>query len=110
MTKLLLIIDLQKGWRHKTATEAAMLQTVALCQKFTGDIIHCCFKNDPKSLFHTQLNWRRFVDARDTDQIPEIADLNLPQYWRGTYSCVNQEYCLSSSNTITSILPEFLPT
>ena len=88
---LLLVIDLQKGWRHKTATEAAMLRTVELCKRFKGDIIHCCFKNDPSSLFHTQLNWRRFTGPADTDQIPEIAVLNLPLYWQSTYSRVNDE-------------------
>src|SRR5687767_9483795 len=91
MNSLLIVIDLQKGWRHKTATEAAMLRTVELCKRFTGDIIHCCFKNDPASLFHTQLGWSRFVEPSDTDQIPEAAELNLPQLWRGTYSCVNEE-------------------
>jgi nicotinamidase-related amidase len=87
---LLLVIDLQKGWRHKTATEAAMLRTVALCKKFTGDIIHCCFKNDPESLFHKQLHWNRFMEPSDTDQIPEIAVFDLPLYWRSTYSCVDE--------------------
>jgi len=91
MRSLLLVIDLQKGWRHKTATEPAMLKAVELCKKFKGDVIHCCFKNDPASLFHTQLHWERFVDAEDTDQIPEAVPLKLPIYWRSTYSCVNQE-------------------
>ena len=88
---LLLVIDLQKGWRHKTATETAMLATVELCQKFKGDIIHCCFRNNPASLFHSQLNWHRFTEASDTDQIPEIVPLNLPVYWRETYSCLTDE-------------------
>lgn len=91
MKQLLLIIDLQKGWRHKTATEAAMLRTVALAREFPGDAIHCCFRNDPDSLFHTQLHWSRFTDNSDTDQIAEIAALNLPQYWRETYSCLTDE-------------------
>jgi nicotinamidase-related amidase len=91
MRSLLLIIDLQKGWRHKTATEAAMLQTVKLCKQFNGDAIHCCFKNDPASLFHKQLKWYRFMDPYDTDEIPEIAALTLPRYWRQTYSCLTPE-------------------
>lgn len=91
MKPLLLIIDLQAGWRHKTATEAAMLKTVQLASRFDGDVIHCCFRNDPQSLFHTQLGWRRFVEPEDTDQIPEIAALHLPVYWRTTYSCVTDE-------------------
>lgn len=68
-----------------------MLRAVELCKTFPGDVIHCCFKNDPNSLFHTQLNWKRFVDPADTDEIPEVAALNLPRYWRGTYSCINDE-------------------
>ena len=68
-----------------------MLRTVELCKNFDGDIIHCCFWNDPKTLFHNQLRWYRFVAAEDTDQIPEIEPLNLPRYWRNTYSCVNDE-------------------
>lgn len=88
--ELLIVIDLQKGWRH-SATEPAMLRAVELCKKFSGDIIHCCFKNDPGSLFHKQIRWSRFVKNTDTDQIPEVAPLNLPIYWRHTYSCLNDE-------------------
>ena len=79
MASLLILVDLQQGWRHKTATEPAMLRAVELCKKFQGDIIHCCFKNDPASLFHTQLHWDRFVKPEDTDQIPEAIGLNLRQ-------------------------------
>jgi len=91
MSKLLVVIDLQQGWRHKAATEAAMLKTVELCKQFDGEIIHCCFRNDPKSLFTTQLGWRRFYAASDTDPIPEIAKLELPIYWASTYSRLNHE-------------------
>lgn len=91
MKKLLIVIDLQKGWRHKTATEEVFKDCVELCKKFDGDIIHCRFKNDPKSLFHTQLHWTRFVDPEDTDEIPEIAELKLKTFWRSTYSCITDE-------------------
>lgn len=91
MKSLLIVIDLQKGWRHKTATEPAMLKTIELCKQFSGDIIHCCFRNDKKSLFYKQLGWRRFFDSTDTDQIPEVTPLNLPIKWRSTYSCVTEE-------------------
>lgn len=91
MKKLLLVIDMQQGWRHRIATEGVMQRTVELCKNFEGDIIHCCFRNDPDSLFHSQLHWKRFIEAPDTDQIAEIAPLNLPVYWRTTYSCVTPE-------------------
>lgn len=91
MRSLLIVIDLQKGWRHKTETEAVMLRTVELCKQFDGDVIHCCFKNNPTGPFHSQLGWKRFAQPSDTDQIPEIASLDLPQYWRSTYSCVNDQ-------------------
>jgi len=89
--RLLIVIDLQKGWRHKTATEAAMLRTVNLCKQFAGDIVHCRFRNDPKSLFHSELHWYEFTGAPDTDEIPEIAPLRLPTCWRSTYSCLTPE-------------------
>lgn len=91
MKKLLIVIDLQKGWRHKTATEAAMMNAVELCEKFKGDVVHCRFKNDPKSLFHKTLHWTRFVDPEDTDEIPEVSKLGLRTYWRTTYSCITDE-------------------
>lgn len=91
MKKLLIVIDLQKGWRHKTATEEVFLRCVELCKKFEGDIVHCRFKNDPESLFHKTLNWKRFVGVEDTDEIPEVAGLELKTIWRTTYSCVNEE-------------------
>lgn len=89
--RLLLIIDLQKGWRHKTATEVTMQKTIELAKQFNGQVIHCCFRNDPQSLFHTQIHWKRFVGSPDTDQIPEIVELGLPVYWRTTYSCLTDE-------------------
>jgi nicotinamidase-related amidase len=87
---LLLIIDLQKGWRHDS-TERAMLETVKLAKRFSGDIIHCRFINDENSLFYTSLRWDRFFTPDDTDEIPEIEKYRLPTYWRSTYSCVNEE-------------------
>ncbi len=91
MSTLLLVIDLQAGWRHKTATEQAMLDTVKLCKRFSSDVIHCCFRNNPTSLFYSQLRWHGFTTSPDTDQIPEIAALKLPVYWRETYSCLTPE-------------------
>ncbi|MGH7241276.1 MAG: isochorismatase family protein [Candidatus Saccharimonadales bacterium] len=91
MKPLLLIIDLQKGWRHETATEGAMLNTVKLAEEFDGDVIHCRFINDEDSLFYTSLRWDRFFMTDDTDEIPEIEALQLPTYWRSAYSCVNEE-------------------
>lgn len=87
-----MVIDLQTGWRHP-ATEAAMLSTVELCQHFEGDIIHCCFRNDPDSLFMRQLNWPRFMAPYEADcaEIPEIRALHLPIYWASTYSRLNDE-------------------
>lgn len=91
MKQLLLIIDLQEGWRHKSATEAAMLKTVEFSKTFDGDRIHCCFKNDPDSLFVTQLNWHRFMDDADTATVSELIDQQIPIYWRSTYSCLTHE-------------------
>ena len=91
MKRLLIVIDLQRGWRNKAATEEAMMNSVELCRKFKGDIVHCRFRNDPKSLFHAQLNWTRFTEDEDTAEIPEISALKLPTIWRTTYSCVNDE-------------------
>lgn len=90
MKQLLIVIDLQEGWRH-TTTEPAMLRAVELCKAFQGDIIHCCFRNDPDSLFHTQLGWQRFTGPPDTDQIAEVIPLNLPIYWRSAYSRIDEQ-------------------
>lgn len=90
--KLLLVIDLQKGWRHPQATEPTFLRAIDFAKKFDGDVVHCCFRNDPASLFHTQIKWSRFVDPEDTDQIPEIEPLHLPIEWRTTYSCVTDSF------------------
>lgn len=68
-----------------------MLDTVTLCKQFKGDVIHCCFRNNAASLFYKQLRWDGFMKSPDVDQIPEIAKLNLPIYWRETYSCLTPE-------------------
>lgn len=91
MSALLLVIDLQKGWLHKTATTPTLIKAAKLCHDFDGDVIHCRFRNDPQSLFFSQLHWTRFSQPFDTDVIDEVADLHLPHYWRSNYSCVNDE-------------------
>lgn len=91
MRRLLILIDLQDGWRHRTASEKAMLRAVDCATSFPGDVIHCCFKNDRQSAFWQQLHWRRFFESKDTTQIPEITTQKLPVYWRSTYSCINEE-------------------
>lgn len=91
MKTLLLLIDLQQGWRHEQATEQVFLNTVELAKHFEGDVIHCCFKNDRQSSFVSQLGWNRFFKTTDTDQIPEITPLKLPIYWRSTYNCITDE-------------------
>lgn len=91
MKPLLIVIDIQKGWVHPTATAEVMTKCVELCSDFPGDVIHCCFKNTPGSIFETELNWTRFKERDDTDQMPEIASLQLPIYWRDTYSCLTEE-------------------
>lgn len=91
MNKLLIVIDLQKGWLHPIASTPAMLKASQLCKDFTGDVIHCCFRNDPETLFVKQLNWKHFLQPPEIDQMTEVQELGLPIYWRSTYSCVNDE-------------------
>jgi nicotinamidase-related amidase len=88
---MLLVIDLQQGWRHQTATEAVVQKVVRLCESYQGTIIHSCFRNEPSSLFHSQLNWTRMVEPPDIDPMDEIKNLTLPTYWRTTYSCLTAE-------------------
>jgi nicotinamidase-related amidase len=91
MKTLLILIDLQHGWRHKTATESTMQRCIELAQEFTGDKILSCFKHEPGGFIEKQLNWKRFENDRDTGLIPEAAKLRLPMYWRRTYNCITPE-------------------
>lgn len=90
MKSLLIVIDLQKGWRHKTATEQVMMNTVKLCKKFKGDVVHCRYRNNPENRIYKR-GWTRFTKPYDTDEIPEIAELKLRTFWQSTYSCVTDE-------------------
>lgn len=91
MKNLLILIDLQHGWRHKTATESVLLRCVDLAKEFTGDTILSCFRHTPGGFIEQQLNWKRFVDETDTALIPEAQSLRLPKYWRQTYNCITPE-------------------
>jgi nicotinamidase-related amidase len=91
MKSLLILIDLQHGWRHKTATEAVMLRCVELAQEFAGDKILACFKHEPGGFIEKELNWKRFEDEKDTELILEARGLRLPIYWRRTYNCITPE-------------------
>lgn len=59
MGKALLVIDMQKGFRHKPS-EAILDNIIKLVKGFDGKVIFTLFVDVPNSMFETELNWPKF--------------------------------------------------
>ena len=66
--KILLIVDLQKGFIKTTELERLSKRIVELSQSDQFDfVIATRFINSPKSPFVSILNWRKMTSSPDTD-------------------------------------------
>lgn len=71
MKNLLLVIDMQEGFRH-TASESIIPKIKKLLQDFDGDIIFACFKNERGSMFEKTLGWKKFQNKKDRRILAEL--------------------------------------
>ena len=72
MNKILLIIDMQEGFRKKES-EKIIPNIIELKKYFKEKIIFCNFVNKKNSQFEKQLNWKKFQTKKDQELFIELA-------------------------------------
>ncbi|MCK4884226.1 MAG: cysteine hydrolase [Candidatus Diapherotrites archaeon] len=75
MNKLLLIIDMQEGFRS-VESKSILPNILKLIEHFNSQknnkIVFSKFNNSLNSRFETQLNWTKFQSTNDTQQMTEL--------------------------------------
>lgn len=87
---LLLVIDMQEGFRSK-ATESITPNLLELLQVFPGKVVLSLFVNEKGSLFETELSWTDFQAADQQALLPEFQELDFPRFWHSGYTVLTPE-------------------
>ncbi|RLD55745.1 MAG: cysteine hydrolase [Bacteroidetes bacterium] len=90
MKKLLLIIDMQEGFRC-AESEAILPNLLKLKKSFKGKIVFSKFVNYENSLFEKQLNWSKFKRIEDQKIFSELHAANNIKLKHNTYTILNKE-------------------
>ena len=103
MKNLLLIIDMQEGFRH-TESETILPNLLKLKRSFDGKIVFSKFVNNKNSLFEKQLNWIEFQNDEDKKLFPELQTSDNIKLEHSTYTVLNKELKeFISKNKITKV-------
>ena len=103
MKNLLLIIDMQEGFRH-TESETILPNLLKLKRSFDGKIVFSKFVNNKNSLFEKQLNWIEFQNDEDKELFPELQTSDNIKLEHSTYTVLNKELKeFISKNKITKV-------
>ena len=103
MKNLLLIIDMQEGFRH-TESEIILPNLLKLKRSFDGKIVFSKFVNNKNSLFEKQLNWIEFQNDEDKKLFPELQTSDNIKLEHSTYTVLNKELKeFISKNKITKV-------
>lgn len=89
MENLLLIIDMQEGFRT-TESEAILQNLLKLKESFKGKIVFSKFINEKGSLFEKQLNWIKFQNEEDKKLFSELQASNNIELEHNTYTVLNE--------------------
>lgn len=90
MTDLLIIIDMQEGFRCKLS-EQIISNIDHLIKKFNGNIVFSCFKNQNKSMFETALKWKSFQNKEERATLGELKKYEFSVYWHDSYTILNKK-------------------
>ncbi|RJQ15515.1 isochorismatase family protein [Candidatus Woesearchaeota archaeon] len=85
MKKLLLVIDMQEGFRSK-ASEKILPNIEKLMAHFSEDVIFCCFRNEKNSFFEKTLHWKRFQKESDVALMKELQSYCHKKYYHAGYT------------------------
>ena len=90
MENLLLIIDMQEGFRN-AKSEIILPNLLKLKNSFKGKIVFSKFVNTKNSLFEKQLNWTKFQNNEDKKLFSELQTSNNIELEHDTYTVLNKK-------------------
>ena len=90
MADLLIIIDMQEGFRC-ALLEQIIPNVKQLIERFNGKIIFSCFENQKRSMFETSLKWKSFQNKKERAILDEFKKYGFPLYWHTSYTILNKE-------------------
>ena len=90
MKNLLLIIDMQEGFRH-AESEIILPNLLKLKKSFYGKIVFSKFVNNKNSLFEKQLSWIKFQNDEDRKLFSELQTSDNIELEHDTYTILNEE-------------------
>ena len=103
MINLLLIIDMQEGFRCQES-ESILPNLLKLKESFNGKIVFSKFVNDENSLFEKQLKYIGFQNKNDQRLFSELQALNNIEIKHNTYTVLNDKLKkMIKSNNITKV-------
>jgi nicotinamidase-related amidase len=103
MNNLLLIIDLQEGFRHKES-EAIIPKILKLKKCFAGKIVFTKFINKSGSLFEKQLDWQKFKTNKDQQLFAELRSKDNLELEHSSYTVLNDKLKkFIAKNKITTV-------
>jgi len=103
MESLLLIIDMQEGFRHQRS-ENILPNLLKLKGSFKGKIVFSKFINKRNSLFEKQLNWIKFQNENDQKLFLELQASDNVELEHNTYTVLNDDLKkFIKTNNITKV-------
>jgi len=89
MENLLLIIDMQNGFRYPES-EAILPNLLKLKKSFKGKIVFSNFVNDKGSLFESQLKWTKFQNNEDKKLFSELQASTNTEFEHNGYTVLTE--------------------
>ena len=103
MGDLLLIIDMQEGFRY-AESEFIVPNILKLIKAFNGKIIFSKFIGSQNSLFKTQLNWTKFQNEEERKLFSELQAFGFLKFEHEGYTVLNSKLkAYLKDNKITKI-------
>ena len=88
MSNLLVIIDMQEGFRSPEA-EGIILRVKRVAESFSGDVVFSCFKNEEGSKFERDLKWKTFQAEGDREVLEELRGIKAKKFWHAGYTVLD---------------------
>ncbi len=90
MSQLLLIIDMQEGFRSKQTDQITPI-IQKLSNSFKGPALYSMFVNQKSSLFENQLEWMCFQDTKDQKILDELNNETIQTISHTGYTVLTDE-------------------
>lgn len=89
MKSLLIIIDMQEGFRYRESEEIVPA-ILKIANNFQGDIVFSCFYNKKHSNFERKLGWKKFQSKWQQKIFPELRKVSSKDFKHSGYTVLNK--------------------